>query len=214
VLVVDVGGTNVKILATGQRKRRKFPSGPGLTPAAMVEGVKALAEGWTYDVVSLGYPGTVVDGRATSDPQNLGSGWTRFDFEAAFGCPVKLMNDAEMQALGSYKQGTMLFLGLGTGLGSALVAHGIVVPLRLGELAFGKKTLEEHIGRRGLERSGRKKWTKNVERVVRRLISAMFLDDFVIGGGNAKELKRIPPGSRLGHNINAFAGGFLLWEGR
>jgi polyphosphate glucokinase len=211
VLVVDVGGTNVKILASGQRERRNFPSGRTLTPAAMVEGVKKLAEDWTYDVVSLGYPGNVYAGHAVSEPRNLAGGWTRFDFDAAFGCPVKLINDAEMQALGSYRRGTMLFLGLGTGLGSALVVNGTVVPMRLGELALGKRTWEDYVGRRGLERDGRKRWRKYVERMATRLLSGLLLDDIVLGGGNAKELKRLPPGCRLGDNRDAFAGGFLLW---
>ncbi len=212
VLVVDVGGTNVKMLASGQRQRRKFPSGRALTPAAMVEGVKEHAEHWSYDVVSLGYPGSVHDGHAVGEAPNLAPGWTRFDFEAAFGCPVKLTNDAVMQALGCYRHGVMLFLGLGTGLGSALVMDGTVLPMRLGNLAFGKRTLEDYIGTRGLKQSGRKQWGKRVERIALRLMSGLFLDDLVLGGGNAKELKRLPHGCRRGHNNDAFLGGFKLWE--
>jgi polyphosphate glucokinase len=213
ILVVDVGGTNVKILASGQTERRKFPSGRSLTPARMVEGVTALAKDWGYDVVSIGYPGTIHDGRPVDEPNNLAGGWVAFDFDAAFGCPVKLINDAAMQALGSYRSGTMLFLGLGTGLGSALVVNGTVVPLRLGHLSYRKGTVEDYIGTRGLKRYGKQKWRRLVERVTNRFVSALELDDVVIGGGNAKELKQLPPACRLGNNTNAFAGGFQLWGG-
>ncbi len=212
VLVVDVGGTNVKILATGQIEPRWFPSGPTLTPRRMVAGVKKLAKDWKYDVVSIGYPGLVLRGRVVSKPHNLGSGWVRFDFEAAFGCPVKLINDAAMQALGSYKDGTLLFLGLGTGLGSALVVDGIVVPMELAHLSCKKGTYEDYVGLRGLKRFGKKKWQKYVEFGVARLVAALHPDDVVLGGGNAKHLKKLPPGCRAGDNTNAFRGGFRLWE--
>ena len=214
VLVVDVGGTSVKILATGQTERRKFPSGKKMTPRKMVEGVKQLAEDWHYDVVSLGYPGMVRDNRPVAEPRNLARGWVGFDFGAAFGCPVKIINDAAMQALGSYRQGTMLFLGLGTGLGSALVADGTLVPLELGHLGVGKRTFEDDLGIRGLKRLGRKRWQKRVEAITERFVSALILDDVVLGGGNAERLTRLPPGCRVGDNANAFLGGFRLWENK
>jgi polyphosphate glucokinase len=213
ILVIDIGGTNVKLLASGQTEPRKFPSGMGLTPAKMLEGVKALTNGWDYDVVSLGYPGTIQQGRILNEPNNLAGGWVAFDFEAAFGCPVKLINDAAMQALGSYRSGTMLFLGLGTGLGSALVVGHIPVPMRLGTLAYKKGTVEDYLGTRGLKRYGKQKWSRFVERLTNRFVSVLQLDDVVLGGGNAKELTKLPPACRLGSNANAFAGGFQLWGG-
>ena len=212
VLVVDVGGTYVKILATGQEEPRRFPSGPTLIPEKMVAAVKKLAEDWKYDVVSLGYPGVVVRGRIANEPRNLAKGWVGFDFRAAFGCPVKIINDAAMQALGSYRGGTMLFFGLGTGLGTALVADGTVVPMELGHLAISKRTFEDDLGARGLTRLGRKKWQKRVEQVTERFVSALELDDVVLGGGNAKKLTRVPAGCRVGNNAFAFVGGFRLWE--
>ncbi len=212
VLVVDVGGTNVKILATGQKESRRFPSGRKMTPSQMVAGVKELAAGWKYDVVSVGYPGRVLKGRIATEPHNLAPGWIQFDFEAAFGCPVKLINDAAMQALGSYRSGTMLFLGFGTGLGSALVVNGTVVPMELGHLSYRKATYEDYVGVRGLKRLGRKKWAKHVEFGVGRMIDALNCDDVVLGGGNVKRLKELPEGCRAGDNANAFLGGFRLWE--
>jgi polyphosphate glucokinase len=212
VLVVDVGGTHVKILATGQEERRRFASGPGLTPQRMVSGVKKLAKGWKYDVVSIGYPGLVLRGRPIVEPRNLANGWVGFDYRAAFGRPVKIVNDAAMQALGSYKGGTMLFLGLGTGLGSALVDDGIVEPLELGHLAYRKGTYEDYLGLRGLEKRGKKKWRKHVADVVEQLTAALEPDDVVIGGGNVKRLKELPPVCRVGDNGNAFVGGFRIWE--
>lgn len=212
VLVVDVGGTNVKILATGQKESRRFPSGPAMTPKQMVAGVKKLAEGWKYDVISVGYPGRILKGRIAAEPHNLAPGWIGFDFEAAFGCPVKLINDAAMQALGSYRSGTMLFLGFGTGLGSALVVNGTVVPMELGHLSYKKATYEDYVGARGLERLGKKKWRKHVEFGVDRMIDVLNCDDVVLGGGNVKRLKELPPGCRAGDNANAFLGGFRLWE--
>ena len=212
VLSVDIGGTNVKILVSGETEPRKFPSGATLTPRQMVARVKKLAGDWRYDVVSIGYPGRVVGDRATTEPRNLGHKWVGFDFAAAFGCPVKVMNDAAMQALGSYNGGTMLFLGLGTGLGSAMILRGHIVPMELGALSWGKGTIEDHLGVRGLRKLGKRKWRKTVEWAVIRFVSALLLDDVVIGGGNAKKLKKVPPGCRLGDNAYAFLGGFRMWE--
>lgn len=213
VLVVDVGGTNIKILATGQDKPRRFPSGPKLTPEQMVSGVKELAGEWQYDVVSIGYPGLVLQGRVVAEPHNLAQGWVGFDFAAAFGRPVKLINDAAMQALGSYKEGVLLFMGLGTGLGSAVVVEGVVVPMELGHLSYKKGTYEDYVGQRGLKRLGKKKWRRHVAYGVARLVEALHPNDIVLGGGNAKKLPQIPPGCRAGNNANAFLGGFRLWEG-
>jgi polyphosphate glucokinase len=212
VLSVDVGGTNVKILASGEKEPRRFPSGPKLTPKEMVAGVKKLAQGWKYDAVSIGYPGLVVHGRPVAEPRNLGQGWVGFDYKAAFGKPVKVINDAAMQALGSYKGGKMLFLGLGTGLGSTVIADGVVEPMELAHLPYRKGTYEDYVGLRGLEKRGKKKWRRHVENVVEKLAQALEPDDVVIGGGNAKKLKALPPHSRLGNNSNAFLGGFRLWE--
>ena len=211
VLSVDIGGTNVKILATGQTERRRFPSGRTLTPEAMVSQVRELATDWTYDVVAIGYPGRIVEERILSEPRNLGPGWVGFDFAAAFGRPVKLINDAAMQALGSYQGGTMLFLGLGTGLGSALIVRGHIVPMELGALSYGKASIEDHLGLRGLQKLGKKKWRQTLELLVARFTTALMLDDVVIGGGNAKKLKALPKGCRLGDNAFAFEGGYRLW---
>jgi polyphosphate glucokinase len=211
VLVIDVGGTHVKILATGQTEKREFDSGPKMTAQQMVAGVRKLAGDWSYDVVSIGYPGPVLHHRPVADPKNLGPGWMGFDFRTAFGRPVKVTNDAAMQALGSYKKGKMLFLGLGTGLGSTLIIDGIVEPMELGHLPYKKATYEDYVGERGLERLGKKGWRKHVFDVVDRLVAALEPDDIVLGGGNAKVLKELPPGCRLGDNANAFRGGFLMW---
>jgi polyphosphate glucokinase len=212
VLVVDVGGISVKILATGQQEHRSFPSGPKLTPRQMVSGVKKLARDWSYDVVSIGYPGTVLRSRPIAEPHNLGRGWVGFDFAAAFGCPVKIVNDAAMQALGSYRGGKMLFLGLGTGLGSALIVEGIVEPMELGHLPYKKATYENYVGEAGLERRGKKKWQRHVADVLARFIAALEPDETVIGGGNVKKLDALPPHTRAGDNANAFLGGFRLWD--
>jgi polyphosphate glucokinase len=212
VLVVDVGGTNVKILATGQTEPRKFPSGPTLTAKQMVAGVKKLARGWKYDVVSIGYPGMVVRNRPLAEPYNLGRGWVGVDFESAFKRPVKVVNDAAMQALGSYKRGKMLFLGLGTGLGSTMVVDGIVEPMELAHLPYKKRTYEDYVGERSLEKRGKKKWRRHVADVVERLTAALEPDDVVLGGGNVIKLKELPKGTRVGDNNNAFLGGFRLWE--
>jgi polyphosphate glucokinase len=212
VLAVDVGGTHVKILATGQEEPRRFDSGPTLTPDAMVSAIKKLARGWKYDRVSIGYPGPVLHGRPVSEPRNLAKGWVGFDYQGAFGRPVKIINDAAMQALGSYQGGKMLFVGLGTGLGSTLIVDGIVEPLEMGHLPYKKGTYEDYVGRRGLEKRGKKKWRKHVADVVERLIAALEPDDVVLGGGNVKKLQELPHGCRAGANANAFQGGFRLWE--
>jgi len=212
VLVVDVGGTHVKILATGQKELREFTSGPTLTAKQMVAGVKKLAGDWKYDAVSIGYPGPVIRNRPLAEPHNLGRGWIGFDFKTAFKRQVKVMNDAAMQALGSYKGGKMLFLGLGTGLGSAMILDGIVEPMELGHLPYKKHTFEDYVGVRGYERLGKKKWRKEVANVVTRLIAALEPEDVVLGGGNVKKLKELPPGCRAGNNANAFVGGFRLWK--
>ena len=212
VLAIDIGGTHVKILATGQDEPRKFASGPKLGPDAMVAGVKKLAKGWKYDVVSIGYPGPVLHGRPVAEPHNLAKGWVGFDYKGAFECPVKIINDAAMQALGSYEGGKMLFLGLGTGLGTAMIIDGEVEPLELGHLPYKKGTYEDYVGLRGLEKRGKKKWRKHVADVVERLVAALEPDDVVLGGGNVKKLKELPHGCRAGNNANAFPGGFRLWE--
>ena len=211
VLVIDVGGTSVKILATGQTESRSFRSGPTLTPSRMVSGVKKLAADWPYDVVSIGYPGPVLGGRPAAEPANLGRGWVGFDFAQAFGRPVKVINDAAMQALGSYNGGKMLFLGLGTGLGSALIVDGMVQPMELGHLPYKQGTYENYVGRAGLERDGKKKWRRRVSDVVERLIAALQPDDTVIGGGNVRRLDALSPRCRPGDNANAFRGGFRMW---
>jgi polyphosphate glucokinase len=213
ILVIDVGGTSIKVLATGQKEMRKFPSGRTMTAKAMVEGVKDAARDWGYDVVSIGYPGPVIHGRPLRDPHNLAPGWVHFDFEKAFGRPVRIVNDAAMQALGSYKKGRMLFLGLGTGLGSAMIVDGLLEPMELAHLPYRNgKTFEDYVGIRGLERLGRKKWQQHVGKVVQQLRDAMQAEEVVLGGGNAKKLRELPPGTRLGENTNAFVGGFRIWE--
>ena len=212
ILVIDVGGTHVKLLATGQRVPRKFESGPTLTPRRMVAGVKRVAAGWEFDAISMGYPGVVVRGRPITEPHNLGRGWVGFDYAKAFGCPVRVVNDAAMQALGSYRRGHMLFLGLGTGLGTAMVVDGLVEPMELAHLPYRKATYEDYVGARSLERRGKKKWQRHVTDVVKRLVAALEPDDVVLGGGNASKLGKLPAGCRLGSNANAFLGGFRLWE--
>jgi polyphosphate glucokinase len=212
VLVIDIGGNSVKVLASGAKEPRKFPSGPTLTPRQMVSNVRKLTEDWKYDVVSIGYPGRVRNNRPFAEPVNLGKGWIKFDYAKAFGVPVKVMNDAAMQALGSYRGGTMLFLGLGTGLGTALVVAGTVVPMELGHLTYKQASYEDYLGLKGLEKLGIRKWRAFVREVVSRFIPALELDDVVIGGGNVNKLDRLPPGCRAGDNAHAFRGGSLLWE--
>ncbi|HSP68104.1 MAG TPA: hypothetical protein VLN48_10275 [Bryobacteraceae bacterium] len=215
ILVIDVGGTHVKLLATGHRTPLKIPSGSDLTPRKMVTAVRKAAAEWPYSRVSIGYPGPVLNGKPVSDPHNLGRGWVGFDFRKAFGHPVKLVNDAAMQAIGSYAGGRMLFLGLGTGLGSALIADGVLEPMELAHLPYKNgRTYEEYIGLRGLKRLGKKKWRRHVADVVTRLRAALGADYVVIGGGNAKFLKKLPEGARLGTNANAFRGGFRLWQAK
>jgi predicted NBD/HSP70 family sugar kinase len=215
ILVIDVGGTSVKLLATNKKEPRKFPSGAGMTPAVMVRQVKKTVKDWDYDVVSIGYPGPVIHGRPLRDPHNLAPGWMDFDFQRAFRRPVRILNDAAMQALGSYKEGRMLFLGLGTGLGSALIVDGLLEPMELAHLPYkGGKTFEDYVGIRGLKRLGRKKWEAHVGKVVKRLREALQAEEVVLGGGNAKKLKNLPVGARKGDNENAFVGGFRLWEGK
>jgi polyphosphate glucokinase len=212
ILTIDVGGTHVKVLLSGEATPRKFESGATLTAKKMVAGVKEIAKDWNYDVVSIGYPGPVLRNRPIAEPHNLGKGWVGFDYVRAFAKPVKLINDAAMQALGSYKRGKMLFLGLGTGLGTCMVVDGIVEPMELGHLPYKKATYEDYVGIRGLEKRGKKKWRRDVADVTECLVAALEPDDVVLGGGNSKELKEIPPHCRLGDNANAFLGGFRLWD--
>jgi polyphosphate glucokinase len=212
VLAVDVRGTHVKIPAAGQKERREFASGTTSAAKQMADGVKALATDWKYDRVTVGYPGPVLHNRPVAEQHNLGPGWIGFDFERAFERPVKVMNDAAMQALGSYKGGKMLFLGLGTGLGSAIIVDGVVEPMELGHLPYGEGTYEDYVGLRGLTAHGEKKWRKHVADAVVRLVAALKPDDVVLGGGNVKHLDVLPPGCRAGDSANAFLGGFSAWE--
>jgi polyphosphate glucokinase len=215
-LVLDVGGTHVKVLVTGKRQHLQFDSGPRMTAKEMVAGVKkAVAQaGWQYDVISIGYPGPVLHNRPMAEPHNLGPGWVGFNFRKAFGRPVKIINDAAMQALGGYRGGRMLFLGLGTGLGSALVVDSVLEPMELAHLPFKKGlTYEDFVGIRGLKRLGKKKWRKYVLEVVTQLRAATLAQYVVLGGGNSRLMKRLPSYARLGDNANAFRGGFRLWKG-
>ena len=212
VLAVDVGGSHVKALTSKESERRRFVSGPSLTAEEMAAGVLQAVDGWEWDVVSIGIPAPVRGDRVLSEPVNLGKGWVDFDYEKAFGKPTRIANDAAMQAVGSYQGGRMLFLGLGTGLGSALVANGLVEPLELGHLPFREKTFEDYVGERALERKGRKKWKKAVFETVERLRAALEPDEVVLGGGGVGELDELPPGCRRGANENAFLGGFRLWD--
>ena len=213
VLVIDVGGTNVKLLATGQKEPRKYPSGPSMTPQKMVRLVKKCVADWKFDCISMGYPGPIINGHPLRDPHNLGRGWVGFNFQKAFGCPVKILNDAAMQALGSYEGGRMLFLGLGTGLGSAMIVDGMLQPMELAHLRYKKgRSYEDYLGLRGLERMGKKKWRRYVAKIAKSLKTALDADYLVLGGGNSKKLKKLPPGARLGNNENAFLGGFRMWQ--
>ena len=212
ILVLDVGGTNIKVQATGQKQPRKIPSGPDMTAKDMVRDVKAATRDWKYDRVSIGYPGPVTAGHPVRAPVNLGGGWVGFKYKRALGCPVRIVNDAAMQALGSYHGGRMLFLGLGTGLGSAMIVDGILEPMELAHLPYKHgKTYEEYLGLKGLKRLGKKKWRKEVFKITEKLIAALQADYVVLGGGNAKKLKKLPPGARMGRNENAILGGFRLW---
>jgi polyphosphate glucokinase len=213
ILAVDIGGSHVKVLVSGQTTPRRMNSGRDLTAAAMVEGVKALTAGWTYDVVSMGYPGQVVHNMPAHDPVNLGPGWIGFDYEGAFGRPIRIINDAAMQALGSYQGGRMLFLGVGTGLGSAMIVDGHLEAMELGHLPYKRgKTYEDYIGQRGLDLLGKKKWREEVIKVIDTFRTALQPDYIVLGGGNARRMKDLPADVRLGDNANAFLGGFRLWE--
>ncbi len=212
VLVVDVGGTHVKILATGQTEAREFPSGSRLTAETMVAGVEKCASDWKYDAVAIGYPGVVFRSRPVTEPHNLGPGWVGFDYAKAFARPVRIVNDAAMQAIGSYRSGTLLFLGLGTGLGTTVIVDGTVEPMELAHAPYRKATFEDYVGERGLERLGKRKWREHVAEVVAILAGAFQPTDIVIGGGNVHLLKELPPGCRAGDNANAFKGGFRLWK--
>ena len=212
VLVIDVGGTHVKLLATRATKRRKFASGPDLTPERLIDETRALTADWTYHAASIGFPGPVLHGRVVAEPRNLGRGWVGFDFQAACGVPVKLVNDAAMQALGGYHRGKMLFLGLGTGLGTAMIVDGIVEPMEIGHLPYKKATYEDYVGNEALERRGKKKWRKHVNDVITLLRTALEPDEVLLGGGNARHLKELPEGCRVGGNADAFRGGFRLWD--
>lgn len=213
ILVIDIGGTSVKIGISAGDERLKVPSGPHMTPEKMVAAVHAVTNAWTYDVISIGYPGPVVHGKPAEEPRNVASGWVGFDYEGAFDKPVRIVNDAAMQALGSYQGGRMLFLGLGTGLGSALVVEGVLQPLELAHLPYRKgHTYEEYVGVQGQKRLGRKRWRRNVEKVIAILRHGLQADYVTLGGGEAKHLSCIPPGVRLGNNADAIIGGFRLWS--
>jgi len=215
ILTVDVGGTHVKFEVSGRSERREFASGSKLSAKRMVDEVKRLTRDWDYDVVSVGYPGLVVRNRVVAEPHNLGRGWVGFDFEKAFGCPVRVVNDAVMQALGSYQGGRMLFLGLGTGLGSAMIVDGAIEPMELAHLPYRKgRTFEGYVGAAGRKRLGQKKWRKRVVDVIEQLTAALEPEYVVLGGGNAKNLGKLPPHVRMGRNDNAFKGGYNLWNER
>ncbi len=212
ILVLDVGGTHVKALATGHKTFIEIDSGPKMTPRKMVADIRKAIPGWEYSVASIGYPGPVIHGKPIAEPYNLAPGWVGFNFKKALGCPVKIINDAAMQALGHYEGGRMLFLGLGTGLGSAMIVDGVLEPMELAHLPYKHgRTYEDYVGLRGLDRLGKKKWREHVFDVVKRLKAALEADYVVLGGGNARLLKKLPPGARLGKNTYAFRGGFRLW---
>jgi polyphosphate glucokinase len=213
ILVIDIGGSHVKCLLSGEATRRRFSSGPGLTPQQMVQGVLDLAADWHFDVISIGYPGVVRQGAPAREPRHLAPGWVGFDFEAAFGRPVRIVNDAAMQALGGYRGGKMLFLGLGTGLGSALIVDGHIVAMELGHLRRSRRhDYEDLLGKRGCKRLGKRKWRRKVHAVVGGFSAALLPDEIVVGGGQADRLKKLPPRTRRGSNADAFLGGFRLWD--
>ena len=213
VLAIDIGGTSVKLLASGETERIRLKSSSELSPEEMVERVLEATADWEYEVVSIGYPGPVSDNEIVAEPKNLGSGWVGFDLEQAFGMPVKVVNDAAMQAIGSYAGDEMLFVGLGTGLGSALISHGTLQPLELAHLPYNKgRTYEDYLGKRGLQRLGKKKWREKVFEIIPALRAAFQVDYVVLGGGNAKKLDDLPAHSRRGTNELAFTGGFRLWD--
>ena len=213
VLVIDVGGTHVKVHATDQKTHTEISSGLGMTAKSMVSAVRKIIAGWKYEAITIGYPGPVLHGHIVGEPHNLGKGWVKFNFQKAFGCPVKIINDAAMQALGSYEGRQMLFLGLGTGLGSAMIVDDVLEPMELAHLPYKKdRTYEDYVGLAGLKRLGKKKWRRHVNDVVNLLKTALEADYVVLGGGNARLLKKLPPGSQLGDNANAFRGGLRLWS--
>jgi len=213
VLAIDIGGSHVKARVFGRRELRQFESGPDLTARQMVAKVHALTGDWTYEAVSIGYPGVVLHGKVMAEPHNLGRGWVGFDFRKAFGRPTLVLNDAAMQAVGSYEGGRMLFLGLGTGLGSAMIVDGVVAPMELAHLPYKKgRTFEYYVGAAGLKRLGGRKWRRTVKEVVAQLSSLLEADYVVLGGGNARKLKRLPKNARLGSNDFAFLGGFRVWH--
>jgi hypothetical protein len=213
ILVIDVGGTNVKMRVTGQKKRVEIPSGPKMTAIKMVTVVRKIVASWKYDAITIGYPGPVLHGHIVCEPHNLGHGWIKFNFKKAFGCPVKIINDAAMQALGSHCGKRMLFLGLGTGLGSALIVDGVLEPMELAHLPYKKgRTYEDYLGHSGLKQLGKRKWRRHVNEIIRQLKTALEVDYVVLGGGNARLLNKLPPGSQVGNNDNAFRGGLRLWS--
>ncbi|MCH7400392.1 ROK family protein [Belliella kenyensis] len=212
ILVIDIGGSNVKVRVNNGEERRKIPSGNFMTPTHLVREVMRETSDWEYEVISIGIPGVVKQGRIATEPVNLGSGWRDFDFESAFGKPVKIMNDAAMQALGSYEGGVMLFLGLGTGLGSALVSHGHVIPMELAHLSYKKGVFEDYVGKRGFQKLGASKWNKHVNYIVRRFDIAFNPDEIVLGGGNSKHITKVPHKCRLGNNHMAYEGGLRMWD--
>lgn len=213
ILVIDVGGTNIKLLVKGKTRSRKIPSGPELTALQMIDLVKKATKDWTYDAISLGYPGLVGNSGPLSEPGNLGPGWVGFDYAAAFGKPIRIVNDAALQAMGSYDGGRMLFLGFGTGLGSTLLSNHAIIPLELGCLPHPHGgTYGDRLGRQGLNRAGKKIWRKEVNAAVRVFLSTFHVDYVVLGGGNSKLIRLVPPGARIAHNQTAFLGGFRLWQ--
>ena len=213
ILVVDVGGSNIKMMISQEEKRRKFPSGPKLTPGEAVAQILKESEDWSFEAISIGFPAPVRDGKIVKDPKHLGKGWAGFDFAKALRKPVRLINDAALQALGSYHGGgRMLFLGLGTGLGSALVWKEHVLPLEFGDLPFGEGIIEDWLGDRGLELLGKKEWQRETLNAIRQLKLAVIADYVVLGGGNARLIEKLPEGVELGHNRNAYPGGVRLWE--
>ena len=214
VLVIDVGGSNVKTLATGHKTVRKMASGRKLTPSQMVAGVRDLARGWKYDVIALGIPSAVARNQPIGEPPNLGKGWVEFDYAAAFGRPVRIINDAAMQALGAYQGGKMLFLGFGTGLGTTLICDGTIIAMELAHLPYKRATFEDYVGDAALKRDGKKKWRETVDDVIVRLTAALLPEDIVLGGGNARHIQHLPPLCRRGDNADAFTGGFRLWDDR
>lgn len=214
ILAIDIGGSKAKFMLSGQTEPGRVPTGPRFAPQQLVDEIREATQGWDYDAISLGFPGQVGDNGPRSEPGNLGVGWVGFNFAAAFGCPVRILNDASLQALGSYEGGRMLFLSLGTGLGSTLISDNVIVPLELGDVPAGLRgaPLGRDLGRRGLKRLGKRMWRRVVNRSVEFLLRAFLADYIVLGGGNAKYLRRLPSGSRLGHNLTAFRGGFRLWQ--